>query len=112
MPNNQGRLTKSEREQILAWLRRTVPILSCPVCQHVQWTVGEHLVVPVNLGANGLVLGNCKMYPQVMFICLDCAHTLFFNASSMGIGLEVGADANLVLDAGAESNRGGQDVNR
>ncbi len=76
-----GKLTDQETETVMAWLQeRAGEDLPCPVCSHEAWLIGDlkgRLPAPHPLGG--------PAYPFVVLLCMNCAHTLFFNAIVMGV---------------------------
>lgn len=84
MPDQTGKLSKSEKDKALAWLNeRTEAAPTCSVCGTQNWTVADHAVAPALFG-KGLILGGVA-YPHIMLVCRHCGHTLFFNAIVMGV---------------------------
>ncbi len=84
MPDAEGKLTQNEKETVRAWLVRW-KIRPCPVCGNQNWTIGDHLVQPVTLGAGqSLMLGGLG-YPQVMVISNECGYTHLLNAVIVGV---------------------------
>lgn len=84
MPGPEGKLTKFEETVIREWLR-TRHTMPCPVCGTRAFTLLDHLVQPVTLGADqDLMLGGVG-YPQFMLMCNNCSHTLLFNAVASGV---------------------------
>jgi predicted nucleic-acid-binding Zn-ribbon protein len=84
MPGPNGKLTPEEQAKIRAYLsgRHRMP---CPVCGNRNFTLLDHLVQPVTLGADkGLMLGGIG-YPQFRLLCTSCSYTFFFNAVASGI---------------------------
>lgn len=84
MPDQTGKLSKSEKNKALAWLNeRTEAAPTCWVCNTQNWTLADHVVSPPMFG-KGLILGGVA-YPHILLVCRQCAHTVFFNAMVMGV---------------------------
>ena len=85
MPDAAGRLSDVERDRINSWLEeKWLGTKTCPVCGLFQWVMPDH-VVQVEAQAHMALPYTPTQYPQVMLVCRNCAHTLFFNTVAMGI---------------------------
>lgn len=83
MPDERGRLNKSELEKAKEWLDgKWESIHGCSVCGSDSWQIIDYLVTPVSF-PNILRAG--ELFPQVMVICTYCGYTIYFNAIVMGI---------------------------
>ena len=81
----QGSLTPEQQKQIQDWLKENWKGASnCSVCLANSWNIAGHLVTPTILVEGGMSIGG-SYYPQVMSICSNCGHTVYFNAMVMGI---------------------------
>lgn len=78
-------LTKAQKVQIQKWLEEkwAAPGL-CPVCQTKKFTISSHIVAPPIYSSGGTYIGG-PSYPQVMTICNNCGHTLYFNVVRMDV---------------------------
>ena len=84
MADQKPELKKADVDAIKRWVEEKAPgAIVCTVCGENSWLVGEHLVAPP-IHAQGLLLGGTS-YPQAMLICVNCAHTVYFNAVIMGL---------------------------
>ena len=87
MPEQDGRLTKDEKDNIIRKLESVWKFMgNCPVCGDAHWIIGDHIVQPITLGTAGsLMLGGAPGYPQVMLISSKCGYTMFLNAVMLGV---------------------------
>lgn len=78
-------LTEEQKEKVVAWIRKHGQAnITCVICGHRNWAVGDHIVAPAIYSEGGIVLGGTA-YPTVMLICNHCAHTIYINAVLMGL---------------------------
>jgi hypothetical protein len=86
MPDQDGKLTDSEKEQVLRLLRPSGIFagVECPICKSREWIIADHLVQAATLGPNNSVQFGGLSYPFTMAISVPCGHTLFFNAVVLG----------------------------
>ena len=85
MVEQDARLSQGEIEVIKKWMSQKLKQSVCSMCGENQWHIGDHLVAsPISPKGVGMMLGEA-VYPQVMMICTNCSHTVYFNAVAMGI---------------------------
>ena len=86
MPDDKAKLTDEEKAQVVTWLEsRWAGGLACSVCNSRQWSVADHMIAPLLMDGKSTILATGPVYPQVMVICTNCGHTLYFNAPMMGL---------------------------
>lgn len=83
MPDYNGVLTQEERQKIDVWLKKNWHMGRCPVSNHQNWSLADHVVTPMI--HSGIGLTQESGYPQFMIICQGCGYTLYFNAITVGI---------------------------
>ena len=84
MPDDQGKLSASERGEFQKWLQdHWSGVKICSVCQKNQWIAGEHLVTTTKISKKGDILLGGETYPLVLLTCGNCGNTLSFNARVM-----------------------------
>ena len=87
MPSHLGLLSDAEKQFVMQWLysKWSRGAGRCPIDGKTNWVIGDYLVAP-NYATNlsGVNLGSAP-FPQVVVICGDCGHTLYFNAVVMGL---------------------------
>ncbi len=83
MPDYNGLLTTEDRTKIDDWLKTNWHMGKCPVCNHQNWVLADHVVTPILYSGVGFIQG--ARYPQIMIICQGCGYTLYFNAITAGI---------------------------
>lgn len=99
---DQYQLSEKAKKKITDWLNeRWLGLKQCPICRKNTWTIVDDLVSPNISRDGGLVIGGTS-YPQVMVICGNCAHTLYFNAVMIGVvgGADEKASGDGASDAG------------
>lgn len=84
MPDRHGKLSQAEKEKIKAHLEQYGKEHRCPVCDHAQWSVGDHLLQGIIYRGGGLHIGG-ESYPQFLIICTTCLYTRHFMAVPLGI---------------------------
>ena len=81
----QRSLTPEQKKQVHAWLQdKWKGNANCSVCLSNNWNIGGDIVTPTIFVDGGISIGG-GAYPQVMSICGNCGHTVYFNAMVMGI---------------------------
>jgi hypothetical protein len=53
MPDETGRLSQAEQNQIMQELRKRFPDLRCPVSGSANFNLHDHVVAPVTVGGTG-----------------------------------------------------------
>ena len=66
------------------WLVNKGVMRACTVCGENSWQLAKHAIWPNIYGERGPLIGGTS-YPQIMLICNNCAHTVYFNAVLMGL---------------------------
>jgi hypothetical protein len=87
VPDATGKLTLEEKQRASDWINRhwRGQSQACPICGSNQWTLADHLVQPVTVGAhNALLLGGTS-YPHVLVISPTCGYTMMLNAVIIGL---------------------------
>jgi hypothetical protein len=85
MPDLYGRLTQADNDAIQRWwAQHWKPPVICPVCKTSDWILGQH-VVNIQRHAIDVNAINTPTYPHIMVSCKVCAHTMFFNAVTVGV---------------------------
>ena len=84
--SGDGRLTNRQRDDAQQWIQEHWHNESrCSICGQRRFSIGDHFVTsPVYMPNGGLAIGG-PSYPQIMFICMNCGHTLFINAVQAGV---------------------------
>ena len=84
MTELHGRLTDSEKEVVLQWIKERWPGGHCPVCNHTDFSIEPYIgELPTSLR------GPSYIFPFVLALCNNCAHTVLLNAVSIGLYPEV-----------------------
>ncbi len=95
MPDDQGKLTEADKATVKEWLQNKWSQDSrCAVCNQNNWSVGDHTVAAATVNDHGSALFSGPMYPHVMLICMNCGHTIFFNAALMEILASIAKSKN------------------
>jgi predicted nucleic-acid-binding Zn-ribbon protein len=86
MPDSEGRLSDDEKKTVKSWIegKWTQESADCPICGRNDWNIGEHVAEMPALGKT-MVAAKRATYPHVALVCLNCGHTLLFNAVVIGI---------------------------
>jgi hypothetical protein len=88
MADHRGVLTPEDHEKITRWWlggHWKGPV-ECVACKTVdQWAVADHLVSLHRHAADALAHGS-PTYVMVQVGCINCGHTMLFNASRIGVG--------------------------
>ena len=86
MANSGSGLSEEDKTIIKDWMKdKWREGANCSVCGVNNWQVGDHLVAsPIAPKSGGMVIGG-SVYPQVMSICTNCGHTVYFNAVVIGV---------------------------
>ena len=86
LPDDQGKLTEANKTTAREWLQnKWTGDSRCTVCKQNNWSVGDHTVAAVTVNDQGAAIFAGPMYPHVMLICMNCGHTMFFNAALMEV---------------------------
>ncbi len=84
MPGPDGKLTPADFKVVQDWmLKYKYGNHPCPVCEAVNWHIGEYLVQPTTIGGGGLNFG-LPGYPNVLLIS-PCGYTRMMNAVYLGL---------------------------
>jgi hypothetical protein len=79
MPDQTGKLTPGDVQQVKDWLNRRgkqAPY-PCPFCGTADWSIGSH-VIRQELASTSIRTG--EVVPCVIVNCMNCALMLHFNA--------------------------------
>ena len=77
--------TPQKRDQILAEIRRRLPAIRCPLCNHEKWTIPDgfiHLPLMENFWLSRRGKGNLV---GVALVCDTCGNTVFINLGPLGL---------------------------
>jgi hypothetical protein len=87
MPDSAGRLTSEEKQRAAIWINQKAQgnRVTCFVCSHSDWVIGDHLVSPPVFLGSGFDIFGSTAYPLVQLICRVCGHTVAFSATMMGL---------------------------
>ena len=70
---------------IKRWMGEKWKDAKCSICKVNSWHIGAHMVAaPISPKSGGMIIGE-DVYPQIMMICTNCAHTVYFNAVILGV---------------------------
>lgn len=82
---DEKHITPEQAEKLIAWLKEKAPHgIKCSVCGVNDWQIAPDIVTPLRLTDGAVSIGG-SMYPLVMLICRNCAHTIFLNAILSGV---------------------------
>lgn len=83
MPDQNGKLTPDEQDEVSEWLTKKSPYrLECPLCGNDHLGVGNQLVAPVPINGRGKAV-NATTYPLVTLTCSRCQHVSFVNVTGV-----------------------------
>ena len=82
MPDENGKLTDAEWEDITEWIKSHAPQMKCPLCGHHEILVGDQLVSPMPITGKAK-LAEAKMYLLVTLTCKKCQSTSFVNVGGV-----------------------------
>lgn len=83
MPDVHGVLTPDDRQMVRDWFgKHWKEPVTCPVCKTDNWSIADHVVQLDRFAIDRMA---APAYSYVMVTCLNCHHTLFFNAVAIGI---------------------------
>ncbi len=85
MPDRTGRLTAADKSRVFRWLQQRGTRHACPVCNHNNWTIADHLLTGTVHTEDARAALN-EAYPQVALVCNHCAFVKYFMALPMGLG--------------------------
>jgi hypothetical protein len=89
MPDEAGRHSQAEQDQVMQELRRRVPNLRCPVSGSANFNLHDYVVAPVTAGGTGnLYPGGGTVIPQIMIVS-DAGCVLYFSAIMLGLKFEL-----------------------
>ncbi len=86
-PAVANELTQVEKDRISRWFTANASNAACPICSTEDWTVLDHLVMPIVLAGperNSISLGAAS-YPHFMLTCQKCGNVQFINARRAGV---------------------------
>jgi hypothetical protein len=97
MPDSSGRLSQADNDTIKRWWDQhwKEPVI-CPVCKTSDWSLGPH-IVNVQRHAADAGVANTPTYPHILVSCKTCAHTMFFNAVTIGVAAAEAPPVEAVL---------------
>ena len=81
----QQRLSESDSQKILAWLKDKTKTPKCPVCHSQRWTVGPHLLHGQIYNPAGAFIIGGSSYPQAVVVCDNCFYVRTFMAVPLGL---------------------------
>jgi hypothetical protein len=85
MPEETGRLSQAEQDQVMQELRRRFPNLRCPVSGSANFNLHDYAVAPITIGGTGNVYpGGGTVIPQIMIIS-DAGFVMYFSAMTLGL---------------------------
>ncbi|WP_415717132.1 hypothetical protein [Roseibium sp.] len=84
MPDQNGLLSKSDKDKVIAWLDQKGRNHNCPVCSNNNWSIGDHLLSGTAFAGGNIVVG-APAYPMAFIVCSNCAYTRHFMAIPLGI---------------------------
>ena len=91
MPDETGRLSQAEQNQIMQELRRRFPNLRCSVSGSANFNLHDYVVAPVTVGGTGnMYPGGGTVIPQVMIIS-DAGFVMYFSAIVLGLKFQLPA---------------------
>jgi predicted nucleic-acid-binding Zn-ribbon protein len=71
---------KTDKDKALQWLNsKWQSKKNCPICDSNNWSVSNNLVELREYSGGNLRIG-APVYPLYSITCLECGHTLLFNA--------------------------------
>lgn len=87
MPEWDGRLTPAESTRLQRWFKDHWRNQPCAIDGVRNWVTADHVVqTPIYKGDSfeQITQGDLT-YVYIAFICANCGHTLFVNATAIGI---------------------------
>jgi len=89
MPDETGRLSQAEQDQVMQELRRRFPNLRCPVSGSANFNLHDYAVAPVTVGGTGnLYPGGGTVIPQIMIVS-DAGYVMYFSAIMLGLKFQL-----------------------
>jgi hypothetical protein len=89
MPDEAGRLSQAEQDQVMQELRRRCQNLRCPASGSPNFNLHDYVVAPVTVGGTGnLYPGGGTVIPQIMIVS-DAGCVLYFSAIMLGLKFEL-----------------------
>jgi hypothetical protein len=89
MPDEVGRLSPAEQDQVMQELRRRFPNLRCPVSDSPNFNLHDYVVAPVTVGGTGnLYPGGGTVIPQIMIVS-DAGCIMYFSAIMLGLNFQL-----------------------
>ena len=82
MPDENGKLTDAEWEQVAEWIKLHAPQMQCPLCGHHEIHVGDQLMSPVPIKGTAEV-ASAPMLRLVALTCRKCQSTSFVNVGGV-----------------------------
>ncbi|MEI7822179.1 MAG: hypothetical protein WCK55_14795 [Verrucomicrobiota bacterium] len=87
-------LNPAQLSTAIKWLdSKTSKNLTCPVCHEKKFTIEENLVEIKPFHGGNIIAGG-TIYPHIMVVCKNCAHSLFFNALLTGAVTQLDLTSN------------------
>ena len=85
MPDKNGKLTDSEEKKVKAWL--ITHSMSCPMCQSMNWDLGDYLLgIPPLRGGKLQTIGEeIPVSRLVELVCMTCATATYLHARTVGV---------------------------
>lgn len=107
MPNDNGKLSESDKRQIANWLNERARSNHCPSCGSNNWSMGDDLFNLMPYTGGGMIIGG-PTYPVVFLVCNHCAYVRQYMAMPMGI-FEESSEKSSSSDGHADVKLDGQD---
>jgi hypothetical protein len=84
MPAEDGKLLPDEITKLTAWLEEKWTNQTCTSCGTDQWNVTDQLaLMPIHRPDKSFI--GAPAVPSVVAVCLNCGHTILFNAVKIGL---------------------------
>ena len=101
MPDSDGKLSQEEIKKVVTWLNEKSKGHGCPVCQHNNWAIGEHILEGRIYRGGSIVIGGGTVYPQIFVACNNCQYMRYFMAVPiLGLKSEDKKESKEALGAG------------
>jgi hypothetical protein len=89
MPDEAGRLSPAEQDQVMQELRQRFPNLRCPVSDSPNFNLHDYVVAPVAVGGTGnMYPGGGTVIPQIMIVS-EAGYVMYFSAILLGLRFQL-----------------------
>jgi hypothetical protein len=86
-------LAEDDKKRVIRWLNEKCGAMRCTCCGTANWEILPFATLPIVVNLHTTRFFYSQGVPQIGVACVNCGHTLFFNAGVLGFRPESPAEA-------------------